>query len=239
MPDEQQPAIHDPAVHESQAPVYDPVEEEHDDWLEDSDDADELPPRPRRRLLTPIPLALLAALLIAGGFIGGVEVQKGEEGASATTGGAAPGLASRFAGLRGAGAGAGAGTGTAAGKAATGGGFAGAGAGGARPTTGTVAYVAGNTLYVKNAEGNTVKVNTSAATNVSKTVKSKLTSIFPGETVTITGSTGSGGAVSAESISVGSGGLSALFGGSGKAGTSTGTGTGTGGGGGPALFGSG
>jgi hypothetical protein len=250
MPDEQQPAIHDPAVHESQAPVYDPVEEgDPDDWFEDSDYADELPPRPRRRLLgaggNPILLALLAALLIAGGFIGGVEVQKGEEGTSATTGGAASGLASRFAGLRGTGtgtgtgAGAGAGAGTAAGKTTTGGGagggFTGAGAGGARPTTGTVAYVAGNTLYVTNAEGNTVKVNTSAATNVSKTVKSKLASIFPGETVTITGSTGSGGAVSAESISVGSGGLSALFGGSGKAGTSTGTG----GGGGPALFGSG
>ena len=64
--------------------------------------------------------------------------------------------------------------------------------------------------------------------------------------MTITGATGSGGAVSAESISVGSaaGGLGALFGGSGKSGTTgtgtgTGTGAGTGGGGGPALFGSG
>ena len=247
MPDEQQPAIHGPAAHEPQAPVYEPPEaEEGDEWLDDTDDTDELPPRPRRRLIgaggNPVVLALLAALLVAAGFIGGVQVQKGEEGSSTATGGTASSLASRFAGLRGAGTG----TGAASARAAAGGvagGFAGAGAGGKRPTIGTVAYVAGNTLYVTNAEGNTVKVNTSAATSVSKTAKSTLTSIFPGETVTITGSTGAGGAVSAESINVGSGagGLGALFGGSGKggAGTGTGTGGGAGGGGAPALFGSG
>ena len=66
-----------------------------------------------------------------------------------------------------------------------------------------------------NSEGNTVKVKTSAGTTVNKTVKSSVKGIHPGETVTITGETGSGGSLSAESINVGSGGgLAALFGGS-------------------------
>jgi hypothetical protein len=238
MPDEQ-PTVHDPAVQEPPALAYEPTEEE-DEWLDERDELDELPPRPRRRLLTPIPLALLGVLLIAGGFIGGVSVQKGEESLSASTGGAAASAASRFAALRG-GGGAGAAGGT--GKAAAGG-FPGAGGGGARPTTGTVAYLAGNTLYVTNSEGNTVKVNTSAATSVTKTVTTKVKSIHPGETVSVTGATSSSGAVTAKSVSVGSsaggGGLGALFGGSGAGGGGRGgTGGGSSTGGEPALFGKG
>jgi hypothetical protein len=230
MPD-QQPTIHDPAVQASQTVADEPSDElDPDDWLDEPDEADELPPRPRRRLLTPIPLALLAVLLIAGGFIGGVQVQKGEE-SSASTGGATAGLASRFAALRG-----GAPTGAGAGNTATGGGAGGGRAGGARPTTGTVAYLAGNIIYVTNPEGNTVKVTTSAATTVTKSVKTKVNGIHPGETVTVTGAT-SGGTVSAESISVGSsgGGLAGLFGGSGA----KGTGGGSAGSAAPQLFGSG
>jgi flagellar hook assembly protein FlgD len=99
-----------------------------------------------------------------------------------------------------------------------------------------VAYLDGSTLYVTNAEGNTVKVTTSAGTTVNKTVKSDVKSIHPGETVTITGETGSGATISAESINVGSGGggLAALFGGSGGRG---GSGSGGSKGGEPALFG--
>jgi hypothetical protein len=76
---------------------------------------------------------------------------------------------------------------------------------------------------VTNSEGNTIKVKTTPATSVNKTVTSSVKAIHPGETVTITGSTGSNGAVSAESISVGSsgGGLAALFGGSKSAAGST------------------
>ena len=39
-----------------------------------------LPPRPRNRLLAPLPLALIAVLIAACGFLGGVLVQKGSEG---------------------------------------------------------------------------------------------------------------------------------------------------------------
>ncbi|MGA7704594.1 MAG: hypothetical protein WB998_06820, partial [Solirubrobacteraceae bacterium] len=102
-------------------------------------------------------------------------------------------------------------------------------------------------------EGNTMKVKTSDASTVSKTVKSDVKGIHPGETVIVTGSSGAGGSVQAESIRVSeagaSGGLGALFGGglrggagatqgsasaSGDSSSSSGT---SGSGGEPALFG--
>jgi hypothetical protein len=170
------------------------------------DDYEELPPRPRRRLFTPIPLALLGVLLLACGFIGGVLVEKGQP-SSAGPGTSASGLASRLAGLRSSGS-------------AVPGGFAGrfGGAGGA--TIGEVSYVSGDTLYVTSAEGNTVKITTSPASSITKTVKFDVHGIHPGETVVVRGTKGTNGAVSAESITVSaagltSGGLGALFGGGG------------------------
>lgn len=220
---------HQPAAYEP--PAYEPVDGQ-DEWVEEPE---ELPRRPRRRLFgvgaNPIFLALLGVLLIAGGFIGGVLVEKSETASSSSTSGAA-GLASRFASLRRGGASTGTSSTSAGGSAG-----AGAGAGFTRPTAGTVAYLAGGTLYVTNAEGNTVKVTTSAGTSVTKTVGASVRGIHPGETVTVTGATGSNGAVSAESISVGAGGggLAALFGGAGA-----GSGASKGGSGGePSLFGSG
>ena len=238
----------DPTVVQTEPVGYD---DEQDAWLDD--DVEELPPRPRRRLLAPVPLALLAALLIACGFIGGVEVQKGQEGSPAT--GTGSGLAARFAALRrGAGAGAG-GAAAAGGSGASGGGFGalraaggGAGAGGG-VTTGEVAYVHGNTLYVTTNEGNTVKVTAAAGSKVTKTVSTKPSSINPGTTVVVVGSQAKDGSISASSISVGAGALGGAlrFGGSGAAGTSSsgaaggGTSSSGAGGGGeaPKLFGSG
>ena len=83
MPNEQ-PTIHDPVASEPQALAYEPVDEdERDEWGEEPDEADQLPPRSPRRLLgtggNRMFLALLAALLIAAGFIAGVQVQKGGE----------------------------------------------------------------------------------------------------------------------------------------------------------------
>jgi hypothetical protein len=223
-----EPTVAPPPPAESYAPVAD------DEWEQDRE---ELPPRPRRRLLgtgaNPIPIALLGVLLIACGFIGGVLVEKGQT-SSGTTAGAATGLASRFAALRGAGASGGTST-AAAGGAAAGGGAGGAGggfagrfggagaAGGA--TIGEVSYLSGSTLYVTNAEGDTVKVTTSPASSITKTVKTDVHAIHPGDTVVVRGTKSSSGAVSAESVSVniagalggggggGGGGLGALFGG--------------------------
>jgi hypothetical protein len=186
------------------------VHEEAAQWAEEP--PEELPPRPRRRLFTPIPVALFGVLLLACGFIGGVLVEKGQTSSTSSSG--ASGLASKFAALRG--------TATASSAATGAGSFAGrfGGAGGA--TIGEVSYISGNTLYVTNAEGNTVKITTSPASTITKTVKADVHGIHPGETVVVRGTKGANGAVSAESVSVGAagaglggGGLGALFGGGG------------------------
>jgi len=244
-------------------PAADERFEEHDDWLEEPD---ELPRRPRRRLLTPLPLSLLGVLLVACGFIGGVLVEKGQGSSTSAGGAGAAGLASRFAALRGgsstaAGAsaeasgsgssgagssGAGSSGAGASGSGSSGaarqgaGGFAGALAGGGA-TAGQVAFVSGSTLYVTTAEGNTVKVKTSPGSTVTKTVTASVSGIHPGETVVVTGAN-TNGTISAESIRVGAGGglggIGALFGGSGRSARGSGSGS-AGSGGEPALFGEG
>jgi hypothetical protein len=227
-------------VPEAAEPSYEHVPEE--EW---PDESAELPRRPRRRLLTPVPLALLGVLIIACGFIAGVLVEKGQTGSSSSSG-AGAGLAARFAALRGAGASA-SGTGGASktGAAApAGGALAGGpgGTGGGGATAGQVAYIAGDTLYVTTTEGNTVKVTTSAGSTVTKTVKASVKGIHPGETVLVTGATGANGAINAESIRVGAsagGGLGAQLGGSASSGGSSGGGRTGGGGGAQALFGNG
>jgi len=210
-----------------EAGSYEPAYE-NNEWLEGPDE--ELPRRPRRRLLSPLPLALLGVLLTAVGFIGGVLVEKGQSSSSSSGGSS---LASRFAALRGTASSTGtAGTAGAAGAGGAAGGFS-------RPTAGTVAYLDGSTLYVTNSEGNTVKVITSDATTVSKTVNSSVKDIRPGETVTVRGATGSGGAITAETLTVGSSGsgLAGLFGGSSSGSSSAGGASSSGGT--PSLFGGG
>jgi hypothetical protein len=174
-------------------------------------------------LLQPLPIALALVLMLACGFIAGVLVEKGQ-GASGN-GGAGGGFASRLAGLRG---GAGRGSGSTVRSA-----FAGAGGGGA--TVGEVTFVKGNTLYVTDAEGNTLKVLASGAT-VTKTVSASARTIHPGETVVVSGSRTSGGAIRAQTIrssaagATGAG-IGALFGGGSAASSSSSSG--------PSLFGPG
>jgi hypothetical protein len=185
------------------------------------DTSEELPRRPRRRVLAPIPLALLGVLLVACGFIGGVLVEKGQAGSSAT--GASGDLAARLAALRGTtGATGRVSTGTSASGAAFSARFGGSGGTGG-VTVGQVSYLEGGTLYVESPEGNTVKVTTSAGSTVTKTVPSSVKGIHPGETVVVQGTANSSGTVAASSISVGGTGglgrgLGALFGGGGTGG---------------------
>jgi hypothetical protein len=231
----QPPLPHTPAgAAASDQPAVADYERSQEEWMADSE---ELPRRPRRRLLTPLPLALLGVLLIACGFIGGVLVEKGETSSGSSTA-SGSGLASRFAALRGGTTSTAGGSGLGSPPRSSGGtgGFT-------RPTSGTVAYLAGSTLYVTNSEGNTIRVKTSAGTTVTKSVTAHVAGIHPGETVSVTGAAGSNGAVTAETISVGgvgAGGLAALFGGTGSGsssstGTSSSSSTGTGAA--PSLFG--
>jgi hypothetical protein len=202
---------------------YEPAEVQ-DEWL---DQPEELPRRPRRRLLTPVPLALFAALLIACGFIGGALVEKGQGGTTSANGTASSAVASRLAALKGAapGAGAAGGASSAAGAGSKGGagafpGLSGAGGGGG-VTTGEVAYVSGSTLYVTDSQGNTVKVTAAAGSKVTKTVSTKAQSIRPGSSVVVLGSKAGNGSISATSISV-SPAASASATGSGASSSSTG-----------------
>jgi hypothetical protein len=176
--------------------------------------------------MQPLPIALALVLMLACGFIAGVLVEKGQ-GASGGEG-AAGGLASRLAGLR---SGAGRGSGGTARSA-----FTGLGGGGNSATVGEVTFVKGDTLYVTDAEGNTLKVLSSDAT-VTKTVSASARSVHPGETVLVSGSRTSGGAIRAQTIrsspagaTGAGGGTSALFGGGAGASSSSS---------GPSLFGPG
>ena len=177
-------------------------------------------PLPRRRRL-PLVTALLALGVVAGGaFIGGVEVQKHEGGS--TTGGAgstASAFASRF------------GRGAATGSTAGGAGGAGSFFGGGGATIGTVTAIKGSTLYVTDSSGQTVKVTTSPAAAVTKTVSSSVKGIDPGDTVVVRGTAGRNGTVAAQSITDGSAGAAGGlgFGGGGSSGSGAATGFGGGG----------
>jgi hypothetical protein len=152
--------------------------------------SDPIPVRPRARTFTPARVALSAVLLLAVGFIGGVEVQK--RSGSSSSGGAA---AARFAGRLG---------GTSSASPSSG------------ATTGQVANKRGRTLYVTQ-NGTTVKVRTTAATKVTRTAVSKVRAVHPGDTVVVQGSTSASGTVKATSVTAtasnASSGLGGFFGG--------------------------
>ena len=143
-----------------------------------------------RGMLTPLRVGLLCLLIAAAGFIGGVLVQKGSAGSSASNpfgSGGLPGL----------GSGGGSGGGLAA---ALGGG-----------TTGTVSTVDHGTLYVSDAQGNIFKVLTSGATNVTRSAEARPREIHPGDTVVIQGQKRKNGTVKAQSINATAAGASSGF----------------------------
>lgn len=142
--------------------------------------ADRLAERLTRRRLPVLPLTLGAAVLLGIGFIAGA--QQRTHGATTAS---AP----------------------AAGRMARAGGRpAGAGSGGASEiTAGTVKLVDGRNVYVQTAAGGTVKIHTTRATKVTLATSGSVSRLKPGDTVLARTSAGDGGAVSASSISEGSG----------------------------------
>jgi hypothetical protein len=131
--------------------------------------------RPSR--LTPVTGGLLALAIAAVGFVGGVLIEKGQSGSSG--GAALPG------GLQ-----------------VSGGGPAGLAAAqsGGGTTFGTVANVTGRTLYVTDAQGNTIKVLTTKGSTVTRSASSKVGDIHPGDSVVIQGQQRRSGTVKAQSI---------------------------------------
>jgi Domain of unknown function (DUF5666) len=190
------------------------VDAYEDDW-EPAPEERALPPRRRRRLVTPASVVLAAVLIGALGFIGGVEVQKGQ----ADSGGG--GATARGAGAARAGLGTGAGGAGGAGGAARGG-FAGPGGGQSNATVGSVANKRGSTLYVKDSDGNTIRVKTTSHSKINRTATASAGAIHPGDTVIVQGTKSSSGTITATQInatsSTAASGLAGLFGGGGGGG---------------------
>lgn len=179
----------------------------------DDDFGEQLPQRPRRHLLTPWSALLFAVLLGAAGFYVGVRVEKnhvssstgaggfasrlsGASGTGSAAGGAAGGFAGRFGGGSSTSGGSASGKSGAGGSSTGGvagrGGFGGGGFPGGGATIGTVASVNGNTIYVTDTSGNTVKVKLSSATTISKTQSVSKAKLYPGDSIVVTGAKGSG-----------------------------------------------
>jgi hypothetical protein len=137
-----------------------------------TDDAP-LPPRPRRRAVTPVGAAAGAVLIGALGFLGGVELQKSRASTAAPSfprlGGFQPGGGQQPQAQ-------------------------------ADATIGEVASVDGAAFYVTDQTGNTVKVKTSKRSTVTRSALAEADEIHPGDTVIVTGETAASGTVVASSV---------------------------------------
>ena len=135
----------------------------------------------RRRFFNRKTAALGAVVACAAGFLAGIEIEKSQlsSTASAATAPAAT-----------------------AGSAATGtGARAGFGFGGGAASFGTVSSVNGNTIYVMQASGNTVKVTLSSATKITKSQSTSKSALHPGDALVIQGATSKNGTLAATSVS--------------------------------------
>ncbi|MCK9249333.1 MAG: hypothetical protein M0P31_10230 [Solirubrobacteraceae bacterium] len=212
-----------------------------DAYPEEDDDAwDDVPaptaraaPSRRRRA---VPLVLGAIAVAAAGFVGGVQVQKGQDdGGSGFPGGRGGAMAALAGGMPG---------GTPGGPGAAGGDGAAPGAGassdgGSGTTVGTVKNAKGSKLYVETSDGTTVEVRVGSQAKVQRLSHSSVGGVHPGDTVIVEGEAASSGAVRATRVQAtapnltalglgrGAGGAARVPGGSGGASASGGSGSGT------------
>jgi hypothetical protein len=179
----------------------------YDSQPQDSDAGQQgfaMPGRPRRRFFNRKSAALAAAITCAAGFYGGVRVEKGQLTSSTSAAAAAPsgaGTGAAATGATGAAAGAGPRPGFGGGGFGGGGAGGGGGGGGANASFGRVTSVDGNTVYLTDSSGNTVKVKLSSSTKITKSVAVAKTSVHPGDAVVIQGLKNSGGTLVATSLS--------------------------------------
>jgi Domain of unknown function (DUF5666) len=161
----------------------------------------------RRRFFNRKTAALGVVVACAAGFLAGIEIEKsqvsgtasaatvpaGNAGSAATGSGARPGF-----GLGGGGAG-----------------------GGGGASFGTVSSVDGNTIYLTEASGNTVKVTLSSATKITKSQSTSKSSLHPGDALVVQGATGKNGTLTATSVSDSGARASLPGGGAGSGGSTT------------------
>jgi len=146
---------------------------------------------PERRRLGASTVGLLVLLLLAAGFVGGALVQK-HEGTSTV----ATGRAGRLAGAGG----------FARGEGAAGFGGAAGGVAGAAPAAdapvvvGTVVSVTGDTLIVKNLGGVTITVHLGSGVTVTRSSTEDASHLTADTTVSVAGTTGADGSVTATGI---------------------------------------
>ncbi|AUG78687.1 hypothetical protein CFP65_3914 [Kitasatospora sp. MMS16-BH015] len=179
---------------------------------------------PPRRKLPWLTLALAGAVLVTVSFAGGVWYEQGNGKGSTTT---------RAAGQGRQGFGGGGQGGYGQGGTRRQGGGTGGGQGGGF-TRGTVKSVDGTTVYLTDANGNTVKVTTGDQTKVQLNKEGKVTDLQPGQSVTVIGTPDSSGGYSATQLMEGaSGGFGGGFGGGRGGGGTGGNGGGGNGGGAP------
>jgi hypothetical protein len=218
------------------------------DW-DPEEPAQPLPRRPRRQFFNRKSAVLVALITCAAGFYAGVRVEKGQVSGSSTAlrlpsaTGAAAGTARTGASRTGAAGAAGAARSGAAGASRTGGfpGFAGGAGGGfagGSASVGTVASVNGRTIVLTETSGNTVKVQLSPSTKITKNQSVSRHAVRPGDTIIVQGAPNSKGTTVAASVTD-SGASSTGSGSSSSGGSSSGSSSGTSGGGVGSLFSSG
>ncbi|MBS2551286.1 hypothetical protein KGQ19_30905 [Catenulispora sp. NL8] len=142
-----------------------------------------------------VTLGLIGAVLLAGGFVGGIAV--GKHNSSSTTKSATPTGGTRSRGGYGGGFG---GTGGTTGGATGGanGGATGTGRGGG--VTGTVSAVNGSTLTITDSTGKSVTVDTSPQTTVTIGKTGTVSDLTTGSQVTVLGTPDSSGTITARSV---------------------------------------
>jgi hypothetical protein len=156
---------------------------------------------PRRRRVGVLTTVLAFALVAGAAFYAGVLVQKHQKSSSSSTSSAATALAALRNGAR---------TGGAGGS----GGAGGAGAGGGRgAVVGQVKLIDGSNVYVTDTQGNTVKVATSPASQISKTDTGTIADVKIGDTVVVQGPQGTDGTYQAQRVTIGGAAGTGRFGG--------------------------
>jgi hypothetical protein len=154
--------------------------------VENDDLAAELEKRAPRGVPGRTTLVLAGAVLVVAGFLGGVLVQKNYGTSAVPLGNAVAARQNGGNALPG-GTGGGGGTG---------------GTGARNATTGTVKLVDGTTLYITTVDGETVTVKTSGTTTVRTEQTIALADVPVGATVSIQGTTGTDGVVTATQVTV-------------------------------------